>query len=414
MKKRILVISIVIMLTISMISCQTADILTGEATLDKDWDLMLESASNTTVNLYLTQSDEEMRAWFSSKLYKHLSENFGITLNVRILSYDEIEYTLERDSLNENKDGDIDLLVLRDDEFRRLKDQMYLYPEISDKVPNLMENINLLDSDVGTEHGYPLEGFAIPFGREQFVLMFDEDELEIYPTSTDELLSFLKDNPETFTYPNPVLDETGGEFIRTVVFERLGQETLNSLLDENLTEAQIEELLMPAINYLKELDTYVLKNDGQYFTSIEGVDEQFKNGSLFFSMTQDFSYATDAINNEVYPDGAKAFIFESGTIMDTLYFAVPMNASNKTGSIVTINEMLSIPLQLDKYIPSNWGQLPILDLNLMPEADAESFAKASVKRNTTRVEELANARYYELPVEIKSIINGLWEQHINQ
>ena len=61
-------------MTLSMMSCQVADILTGEKTPDKDWDLIVESAENTTVNLYVTKADEEMRAWLSSKFYKHFAK----------------------------------------------------------------------------------------------------------------------------------------------------------------------------------------------------------------------------------------------------------------------------------------------------------------------------------------------------
>jgi len=91
-----------------------------------------------------------------------------------------------------------------------------------------------------------------------------------------------------------------------------------------------------------------------------------------------------------------------------------MNASNKTGAIVAINELLSIEMQLDKYIPSNWGSLPIFDLNLMSDSDAEKFEKASVKRNTVRVEELSLNRYSELPMTVIEMMNTLWDQNVNQ
>jgi putative spermidine/putrescine transport system substrate-binding protein len=323
-------------------------------------------------------------------------------------------YTLEVDVLNEEKNGELDLLLLQDDEFRKFKEKQFLYPDIADKVLNFKDNINVLELDVNSEHGYPLDGFGVAFGRTQFVLMFDEDELETYPIDTTELLDFAKENPDTFTYPNPMTDETGGEFIRTVIYELIGQEKVETLFLGEITETELEIMIKPALDYLKRLDAYILKDEGIYFKSIESVDQAFKDGLLYYSMSQDFAYAVDAINNETYPDGARSFIFENGTIMDTMYFAVPMNASNKTGAIVAINEMLSIQLQLDKYTPSNWGNLPIVDLNLMNESDAASFGKASVKRNTVRVEELAFARYNELPMSVIEMINKLWDTHVNQ
>lgn len=413
MFKSIKLWSLILCLMLGLVSCQTADIIIGNETPDKDWDLIVESGSNTTVNLYATEADEELRAWFSSKFYKHLMETYNITMNIKVLSFDDIVYTLEQDILNEVKDGGIDLLVLKDDEFRKLKEKNLLYPGIADKIPNMAENINVLDMDVSTEHGYPLDQYAVAFGREQMVLVFDEDVLENYPMNTEELMSFLEENPGRFTYPNPITDEVGGEFVRTVIYEIIGAEKIEMLITEDMTQEEIKTLIMPALDYLKALDDYLFKDDGKYFKHIEDVDQAFFAGDLYFTISSDFAYVTDAINNEYYPEGAKNFIFEEGTIMDTLYFAVPVNASNKTGSIISIHEMLSVDLQLDKYVPSNWGNLPILETNLMSEIDAEKFSKASVKRNTVRVEELAANRYYELPQHVIDIINVLWQQHLN-
>lgn len=414
MIKKITLFTIIICLLLTLSACQAADILTGAKTPDKDWDLITESANGTVVNLYTTDSDEAMRAWLSSKYFKTLKEMYSIDLNVKILSFEDILYTLEMDALNEVTNGSMDLLILRDDEFRQLKEKSFLYDQIADKVPNLEENINQLDLDVSTEHGVALDNFGVAIGREQFVLFFDEDELETYPTSSEELLEFVKENPDRFTYPNPSMDPIGGEFYRTLVFEIIGQEALENLYNEPVDKESLMMTIKPAIDYLNELDKYILKDEGDYFKSIEMVNDYFKSGELFFSMSDDFAFAVDGINDEVYPDGARSFIFDAGTLMDTTYMVVPMNAANKTGAIVAINEMLSVEMQLDKYVPANWGHLPILDLNLMSDSDAEKFSKASVKRNTVRVETLAVNRYTELPIEVIEMMNALWEQYVNQ
>lgn len=414
MIRKVTAFVLTICLLLGLSGCQTADILTGSKTPDKDWDLIIESANGTVVNLYTTDSDEAMRAWLSSKLYKTLNELYAIELNVKRLSFEDILYTLELDALNEVKSGSMDLLILRDDEFRQLKERSYLYDQITDKIPNLQENINRLDSDVSTEHGEPLDNFGVAFGREQFVLVFDEDELETFPIDTKELLTFTKENPNTFSYPNPTTDNVGSEFFRTVVFEIVGQDKMEMLYTEPIDEASLKLMIQPALDYLKELDQYILKDKGRYFKSIDTMNEYFKSGVLFFSMSDDFAYTVDAIKDEVYPDGARSFVFEQGTLTDSLYLIVPMNASNKTGAIVSINELLSVNMQLDKYIPSNWGQLPIFDLNLMADSDAEKFRKASVKRNTVRVEELALHQYPELPMTVIEMMNILWDTNVNK
>ncbi|MCH4888968.1 ABC transporter substrate-binding protein [Acidaminobacter sp. JC074] len=414
MIKKVLLWSIILCLTLAMVSCQTADILTGDQTPDKEWDLIVESGSNTTVNLYVTDTDEKMRAWLSSKYYNQLKTMYNIELSIKIMSLDDITTILEAELLNEVKDGVIDLVILKDEEFRIMHEKGLLYAEIGDKVLNFDDRLNKLLMDVKSEHGYALDGYGVPFGRQQMVLTFDEDELEIYPTSTEDLMSFVEDNPSSFTYPNPTMDEVGGEFIRTVIYEIVGSENMEVLFEEGVTKERVEEIIMPGLDYLKALDPYLLKDEAMYYESIDQVDQAFLNGDLFFTMNSDFSYITDAIKNEVYPDGARNFVFDQGTVMDTLYFAVPLNASNKTGAILAIHEMLSLDMQVDKYAPANWGSLPVIDTNLISEADAELFLKASLKRHAVRVEELADKRYHELPQSVIMMINDLWDMHVNQ
>lgn len=408
MKKYIIIILLIASI---LVGCQTADILTGTAVPDKDWELIEESATDSVVNLYITDDDDDMKSWLNDSFARSLANEYGMEVVIKKLEFEDIVATLDSEKLNEVINGSIDLLILRDDEFTKLKDMNYLYEDIESKIPNFKININGLDYDVEGEHGTPLDGYGIPFGREQFILVFDEDELETYPKNLEELKAFVEDNENTFTYANPTVDGTGGEFLRTVVYEVLGEEALASLMTTSYTDQEIEMMIMPAIDYLKSIDPYLYKSEGKYLTRQDDIDAMFKEGTLLFTMSTDYGYTEDAISDEIYPDGANSFMFENGTIGDTIYMAIPVNASNKTGGIVSINSLLSLELQLDKYVPSNWGSLPVLDLGIMSETDAEKFSKASVKRNTLRVEDLFSGRYPELPLDVQASINAIWGQH---
>lgn len=415
MAKKIKIIFVILILSLFIVSCKTADILSGEDAPDKDWEWIESSAANTTVNIYTTVIDEEMKSWLSGKFSKTIKEKHNIYLNVKKLDFVDIISLFENDILHEVKNGQIDLIILRDDEFTILKEKSFLYSEITNKMPNFKTNVNLLDLEVSTEHGTPLDGFASPFSKEQFVLMFDEDVLETYPHSTDELLEFLKENKKTFTYPNPLKEKVGGEFIRTVIYEIIGEDKLLEIFStaEMLSTDILYDTIKPALDYLIELDKYILKDSGAYFSRLDDIDYLFTEGELYFTMSSDFAYPEDAIKVEKYPDGAKSFIFDLGTIGDTIFVAVPINASNKSGAIVTINEMLSVDMQVFKYNPKEWGTLPAIDINILSETNADKFKKMGVKRNTLRVEELFEARYPEFNIDIQNSINELWDQYVN-
>lgn len=415
MIKKITIFMMTIILSLSMASCKAKDILTGEEMPNKEWDLIENSANGSTVNLYITELDEEMKTWLSKQFSRRLLEEQNITLNIKMLEFSDILTTLKKDVLNEVTSGQLDLLILKDDGFSKLKAQGYLYEKITEKIPNATESINNLDLEINSEHGVPLDGFGITFTRNQFVLMFDEDELESFPLNKEELIKFIRENKNKFSYPNPTKDKTGSQFVRTLIYEIIDKDIIMKLLNPDLVISELElyNKLKPAFDYLIELDKFVLKNNGEYFTKITEIDELFTEGELFFSMSSDFTYAETAIDNGTYPDGARSFIFENGTIGDTKYLGIPLNASNKSGSLVVINEILSLDMQLSKYNPLNWGSLPVIDLNLLSKVDAEKFKKVSIKRNTLRVEELLSSRYPELPMNIKKMINKLWNEHVN-
>lgn len=414
MNKKVTILLILTIILAAFTSCDAIDIFTGEKTPNKEWDLIEESANGTVVNLYITEQDEKMKSWFSNEFSKLLLEKHDIKLSIKMLEFDSVVETIDNEILNEVENGQIDILVLKDNEFSILKSKSYLYEKITENLPNLSEFMNQLDIEVSSEHGNPLDGYAVAFGKSQYVLMFDEDELETHPKNTDELLTFVKENKKTFTYPNPTKEDVGGKFIRTIIYEIIGKDRVMELINaDNITEEELYEMIRPAIDYLVELDKYILKDENEYFDKMEDIDEMFYNGDLLFSMSEDFTNAETGINEEIYPPGARSFVFDSGTVGDSLYLSIPVRSSNKSGSLVLINEILSIDMQLSKYAPKKWGNLPVLDLNLLSEVDAEKFSKVSVKRNTIRVEDLFNSRYPELPMNINLLINDIWDKYVN-
>lgn len=391
--------------------CQTADILTGEEMPNKDWAIIEESALGTQLNIYTTVSDDGIKAWLSGEVANRLMSQYEMTVSVKRLEIEDVLATLDAERTSESADGSIDLLLLKDDDFTKLMNASYLYEEITGKLPNYGDKINTFDWDVQTEHGTPLEGYGIPYGREQLVLLFDEDVLETAPVTTEELQQFLAENKKVFTYADPTSDKTGAEFYRSIVLSMLSEEDRKMVIRGEVTSEELKVMVKPAIDYLMAIDPYLLKNQGKYFKRQSDIDAKFKAGELYFSMTRDFGGVEDMIDEELYPDGAKSFILESGTISDTLYLAVPFNAANKSGALVALNDMLSFDHQLTMYDPKELGLLTIFDLGLLSEEDAMSFEDAPIKRSTMTVEALQAARYPEVPMSVQAMLNDIWKEH---
>lgn len=395
-------------------SCDTADILTGDKELNREWVLVEESAEDSNVRLYVTHADDKLRAWLNDYFAKKIKEDYNMTLELKIVEFDDLLTLLENERTEAISPGEVDLMLLQDDEFDILKSKGLLYEDIATKIPNNNDWLNIYDQEIATVQGSLIEDFALPFGRDQFVLVFDEDILEIYPRTTEELLRFVEANPFTFTYAVPTEDETGALFVRTVIYELVNEDDMSMLYDPEITEEAVEAIVMPGIDYLKSLDEYVYKADGRYLTRQSDIDLLFQVGDVYFSMTQDFASIDKAIDEDIYPYGAVSFIFDGGTIGGINYLSIANNGFNKSGALLLINEMMSLEVQYQKYLPTNYGNLPIYDMNLVPQEILEQFQDASIKRGTLTAEALLMARYPELPIRVQDMINEIWLKHIGE
>jgi len=392
--------------------CKTAEILTGDRELDRDWELVIDSAKESTVRVYLTREDVKLRTWLNDYFASRMMDKYEINLEIKVVDFEDLYTILENERNKAVSPGVVDMVILRDDEFGRLNQEGYLYEGIASRVPNNNDWLNHNDQEIRAAQGASLDDYGLPLGRDQLVLLFDEDVLEIHPRTSEEMLKFLMANPKTFTYADPTRDATGAAFIQSVIYEMVGPDLMMNLFEEGISQEAVEQVIMPGLDYLKDLDAYVRKIDGAYPSRQSDVDDLFQMGDVYFSMTKDFAYVDTGIDEEIYPYGAMSFIYDEGSIGGAYYMAIPTNGFNKSGGLLVINELMSYEVQMQKYLPQNYGSLPVYDLNLVPPATLEAFQEASIKRGTLTVEALLGSRYVDLPVRVQDMINNLWVIHV--
>ena len=60
------------------------------------------------------------------------------------------------------------------------------------------------------------------------------------------------------------------------------------------------------------------------------------------------SFASEHIARGEFPPTTRTFVFDEGTIGNYSFLAIPFNASNIAGALVTINFLMSPEQQLDR------------------------------------------------------------------
>ena len=108
--------------------------------------------------------------------------------------------------------------------------------------------------------------------------------------------------------------------------------------------------------YLNEIEPNLWREGATYPDASTLVD-LLANQEVAFAMDYDPARASTYIREGVYPETIRTFVFETGTLANNNYVAIPFNAANPAGAMVIANYLLSPEFQLVMADPAQWGWL---------------------------------------------------------
>jgi len=130
------------------------------------------------------------------------------------------------------------------------------------------------------------------------------------------------------------------------------------------------------------------------------------------SMSYHPPHAQTKILESSYPATVKTFVLKDGSVANTHYLAIPFNAPNVPGALVTANFLMSVDAQLSKYRPDNWGDFPVLDMNRLSPGDRARFDEVDLGPATLRAQYLAEYAVPEIPSAYLEAIENGWNEHV--
>lgn len=405
--KKIKLILLVLSLLIGITACSKGEI--EEYNLsEKDWNTILKEAKGTTVNFYGYGGDQKVNSWIDGYLAKELKEKYDITLNRVGMNIDEIlNMLLNEKQLNVNK-GNIDIVWINGENFYTAKENDLLFGPFTEKLPNFNKYIDKDSVEVNYDFGYPVEGLEAPFGKAQFVMIYDSGKVDNVPSNYKELLQFAKENPGKLTYPAPP-DFTGSAFVRNIIYDIVGYE---QFLDMEANEEIIREAIQPAIDYLIELKPYLWKEGKTYPAESGLLDNMYSDNEVLMTMSYYPNSVSGKIETGEFPSTSKTFIFEKGTIGNTHFLAIPYNSPNKSGALAVIDYILSVEAQASKYVPKTWGDLPVLDNDKLSEEERKVFEAIELGEAAIPQDVLLSHRVPEMPADLVPIIEKIWMETV--
>lgn len=407
MNKKLILLILSGLLVFNLVGCSTKKT-DQENVLEKDFEELLEAARGTTVTFYGWGGSQQTNSWIDGYLSKNVKKDYNITVKRVGMNIDEILNSLLNEKQLNVENGNIDVVWINGENFFTAKENDLLFGPFAEKLPNFNKYIDKDSPDVKYDFGYPVEGYEAPYGKAQFVMVYDSEKIVQTPVHHMKLLEFAKKNPGKFTYPAPP-DFTGSAFVRNIICDIVGYE---QFMEMKADEETVRTAIAPAMEYLKELKPYLWKEGKTYPADSSLLNNMYADGETWMTMDYHPNSASGKIVTGEYSDSTRTFVFDKGTIGNTHFLAIPFNAPNKAGAMALINYILNVESQATKYNPSTWGDLPVLDNDKLSQEEKDRLESIELGIATLPQDVLLERRIPEMPADLVPIIEKIWMEMI--
>lgn len=382
--------------------------------LSQSFEEIQKEAKGSTVTFYGWGGDEDLNRWLREYYVPRMKEKYDINVQVVPMNIDEILSQLSGEKqanpvlpLNENDNtGAIDMVWINGENFKSASENQMLLDNYSWKLPNVNAYMDPSSPSLLQDFGYPIKNREVPYGEAQMVMYTDTALTGELPSNTQELLEFAKKYKGKVTYPAPP-DFTGSAFVRNVIYDIQDWEQFAQMPQDKAT---VKAAIEPSLAYLRELNPY-LWNEGKTFPSSSSqMENMFGDKELYFGMSYAAYGVAVNIENKRFPKTTQSFVFHKGMVGNTNYIAIPLNAPNKAGAIVAINEMVSPQVQADRF--SVLKTLPVVDYNLLTKEEQQAFDQVEIGKGVIPQEELQSKKLPEMPAGLVPIIEEIWLEEV--
>ena len=290
-------------------------------------------------------------------------------VHVKVADYQAVIKKIQAEKLSKNtKSGTVDVLWVNGENFAALKNQGLLYGPLIPKVPNY-KYIDAQDPNYQFDFNVPVEGFEIPWGKAQFVFIWDKNRTPEPPTSANELLNFAKRNPGKISYVKPPQFH-GVTFLKQILLDLTSDPKQFS---KSCDAVNLDVLSKPLWDYLDQFHVHLWRKGATFPLSVEKMHQMLLDQEILYSMSFNPMESSSLILKKEIPKNSESITFKKGGIGNVHFLSIPFNSKNKESALLWINHLLSIEAQADKSDINQWGDPTVLDLNKLPETEKKKF-----------------------------------------
>jgi putative thiamine transport system substrate-binding protein len=319
-------------------------------------------AGSDTINAYIAWAGEQIKS------------RYGVTLtHVKITDTGEAVKRVRDEVAAGKKDGSVDMIWINGENFRVMKTEKLLFGPFANDLPSFV-NVDVKGKPTTVQDfSESVDGLESPWGMAQLTFCADGAKVAKPPLSMKELLEFAAANKGRVTYPAPP-DFHGTTFVKQAMVEAVAD---RSIFANPIDKAGFAAVAKPLYEFLDALRSHLWREGKQYPKTQAEVTQMMADGELLMSFTFNPNEPANLVAAGKLPKTIVAWQFSGGTIGNTHFVGIPVNAKAQAGAQVVANFLLSPEAQARKADLKIWGDPTVLDVAKLSGDDAKMFAATS-------------------------------------
>ena len=349
--------------------------LTSRMAFAADWAAVESAAKGQTVYFNAWAGADTINAyiaWAGAEVEKR----YGVKVeHVKITDTGEVVKRVRDEVAAGKLDGSVDLVWINGENFRAMKQEKLLFGPFAESLPNFA----LVDvkgkPTTRQDFSESVDGLESPWGMAQFTFFADGAKVVKPPRSMVELAAFAKANPGRVTYPAPP-DFYGTTFLKQALFEQTPDKSkLYEAADDGTAGMLTTDLFA---SFLDDFHKSLWRDGKQFPKTQAEVTQMVADGELLIGLTFNPNEPANLVAAGTLPASTIAWQHEKGTIGNTHFVAIPVNAKAQAGAQVFANFLLSPAAQAKKNDLKTWGDPTVLAVSKLSGDDAKMFMADAV------------------------------------
>jgi putative thiamine transport system substrate-binding protein len=334
------------------------------------WADVLSRARGQTVYFNAWAGSERINAYIRWAAEQLLQQS-GVRLeHVKVTETAEVVKRVRTEKAAGKTDGTVDLVWINGENFLTMKREGLLFGPFAEQLPNFQYVDVVGKPTTRIDFSEPVEGLEAPWGMAQLTFFADRKRVPKPPRDMVALLEFARANPGRVTYPR-MPDFHGTSFVKQALVERTAD---RAALYRPVTSGAFAAATAPLWTYLDALHPHLWRAGRQFPQNAAAIRQMMSDGELLIALTFNPNEAANEIAAKRLADSVYSFQFSAGTIGNTHFLAIPVNARAREGAQVVANFLLSPLAQARKADIAQWGDPTVLALDKLNAADRARFS----------------------------------------